>query len=100
MIIPTTAVVGTTNNISLNAQGASSANGTVFTQIVRAASIPGDIDGDGDVDRDDIAIIFAARNQAASGPADPRDLDRDGRITVLDARKAMLLCTRPSCRRE
>ncbi len=100
VIIPTTALVGTTNNISLNAQGASSANGTVFTQIVRAASIPGDLDGDGDVDRDDIAIFFAARNQAASGPADPRDLDRDGRITVLDARKAMLLCTRPSCRRE
>lgn len=100
VIIPATAVVGTTNNISLNAQGASSTNGTVFTQIVRAASIPGDIDGDGNVDRNDIAIIFSARNQAASGPADPRDLDRDGRITVLDARKAMLLCTRPSCRRE
>ncbi len=100
VIIPATAVIGTTNNISLNARGASSANGTVFTQIVRAASIPGDIDGDGDVDRDDIAVIFGARNQAASGPADPRDLDRDGRITVLDGRKAMQLCTRPSCRRE
>lgn len=100
VVIPATAAVGTTNNISLSARGASSANGTVFTQIVRAASIPGDVDGDGDVDRDDIAIIFAARNQAASGPADPRDLDRDGRITVLDARKAMLLCTRPACRRE
>ncbi len=100
VVIPANAVVGTTNNISLSAQGASSANGTVFTQIVRSASIPGDLDNDGDVDRDDIAIIFASRNQLSSGPSDPRDLDGDGRITVLDSRKAMLLCTRPSCRRE
>lgn len=100
LVIPSSAAVGTTNNVSLNARGASSANGTVFTQIVRAASMAGDLDNDGDVDRDDVAIIFAARNQSASGPADPRDQDGDGRITVLDARKAMLLCTRPSCRRE
>jgi hypothetical protein len=100
VVIPSNAAVGTTNNISLSARGASSANGTVFTQVVRATSIPGDLDNDGDVDRDDIAIIFAARNQFASGPADPRDLDRDGRITVLDVRRATLLCTRPSCARE
>lgn len=100
VVIPTSAALGTTNNISLNARGASSANGTVFTQIVRATAIAGDLDNDGDVDRDDISIVFAARNQAASGPSDPRDIDRDGRITVLDSRKVMNLCTRPSCRRE
>ncbi|MFT7722871.1 MAG: VWA domain-containing protein [Roseateles sp.] len=100
VVIPASAAVGTTNNISLSVKGASSANGSVFTQIVRAASIPGDVDNDGDVDRDDVAIIFASRNQPASGPADPRDLDGDGRITVLDGRKSTLLCTRPSCRRD
>ncbi|WP_162254450.1 VWA domain-containing protein [Pelomonas sp. Root1444] len=100
VVIPANAVLGTTNNISLSVQGASTANGSVFTQIVRATSIAGDLDNDGDVDRDDIAVIFAARNQAASGPADPRDVDGDGRITVLDARKATLLCTRPACKRE
>jgi hypothetical protein len=61
------------------------------------AQVLGDIDGDSDVDRDDIAVILGARNQPASGPDDPRDLDGDGIITVLDARKAVLLCTRPGC---
>lgn len=98
--IPTGTPLGTTNNVSLSARGASTANGTVFTQIVRAASIAGDIDGDGDVDRDDVALIFTARNTAASGDGDSRDIDGDGRITVLDARKLTLQCTRANCARE
>lgn len=97
--IPATTPIGTTNNISLAARGASTANGTVFTQIVGAAAIAGDLDRDGDVDRDDVSIIFGSRNQAAAGDADARDIDHDGRITVLDARKATLLCTRPGCAR-
>lgn len=56
-----------------------------------------DIDGDRDVDRADTNLITAARNQPASGLADPRDADRDGRITVLDARRCVVLCTRPLC---
>ena len=59
--------------------------------------IAGDFDGDGDVDRNDLNIILAARNTPASGPDDPRDLDGDGMITGLDARKLVLLCTRPRC---
>ena len=57
----------------------------------------GDIDGDFDVDRDDITMLVAARSTPASGPDDPRDLDGDGQITVLDARIAATLCTEPLC---
>ncbi len=60
-------------------------------------AMPGDVDGDGDVDRNDTDIIMMARNTPATGPADPRDLDHDGTISVLDARIATLLCTRPNC---
>ena len=55
-----------------------------------------DVDADGDVDRLDISLIFAARNQPA-GPGDPRDFDGDGVITVLDARGCVLQCTLPRC---
>jgi hypothetical protein len=58
---------------------------------------PGDLDHDGDVDRNDLNLLLAARNTQASGPSDPRDLDGDGVITVLDGRKLTLLCTRPAC---
>lgn len=57
---------------------------------------PHDLDCDGDVDLDDVKIILDAR-----GPAkvmnDPRDLDGDKKITVMDARKLVLYCTRPQC---
>jgi len=59
--------------------------------------ILGDIDGDGDVDINDVGLIAAARDTPASGPNDLRDLDGDGTITALDAREAVLLCTRPRC---
>jgi hypothetical protein len=55
----------------------------------------GDVDKDGDVDRNDLLILLAARNTPASGPDDPRDLDGDGKITVLDARILATLFTRP-----
>ena len=57
----------------------------------------GDINEDGIVDMDDLNIILAARNTSADGPDDPRDLDGDGMITALDARKLVLLCTCPRC---
>ncbi len=64
-----------------------------------APAVPGDLDGDGDVDRGDLRILLGDRrktvDESACGPA--CDLDGDGRITVLDARKLVLLCTRPRC---
>ena len=57
----------------------------------------GDLDQDGDVDSLDGRIILAARNTPASGPYDPRDLNGDGQITVLDASRLTTLCTRARC---
>ena len=57
----------------------------------------GDLDNDGDIDRDDINIILASRNQAVTDVNDPKDVNGDGRITVTDVRKLMLECTRPRC---
>ncbi len=64
---------------------------------VEGVPIPGDINGDGVVDRADLMLILAARNQPASGPDDPRDMDGDGIITVLDARLLVLACDLPGC---
>lgn len=73
--------------------------GVDLTLIVQAAPPPpavrGDVDGDADVDRSDLAVIVAGRNKPATGPGDPRDLDQDGRITALDARILVTLFTRP-----
>jgi len=56
-----------------------------------------DIDTDGDVDRDDINLIVAARNTPASGIDDLRDIDGNGFINVLDARQCTQLCTYNRC---
>lgn len=58
-------------------------------------NLRGDVDGDGDVDKNDLALVTAARNKPATGPDDPRDLDGDGKITVLDGRILVTLFTRP-----
>lgn len=58
--------------------------------------IPGDLDGNGIVDRLDIMIINSHRNQPASVCPDC-DIDGDGTITVLDARKLMRMCTNARC---
>jgi len=57
----------------------------------------GDINQDGDVDSNDLTLILATKNQPSSGPDDARDLNSDGKIDLLDARKLVLLCTRPLC---
>ena len=55
-----------------------------------------DIDGDGDVDINDVALIRAGIGQPPAA-SDPRDANSDGRITINDVRACTLLCTRASC---
>jgi hypothetical protein len=44
----------------------------------------GDVDGDNDVDEDDLYALEAALGEAANGIDDPRDLNTDGRIDDVD----------------
>lgn len=60
------------------------------------AQLSCDADGDQDVDRNDIAAIVAARN-TPTGIGNRCDVDRDGQITVNDARACTLRCTKPNC---
>ncbi len=55
-----------------------------------------DADLDQDVDRQDITTIFGRRNTPATSN-DPLDIDEDGLITVLDARRCSRECTLPRC---
>jgi hypothetical protein len=61
--------------------------------------VPGDLDGNGVVDRADLNILLRGLNQSVTQSACGTrcDLDGDGMITALDARKLQLLCTRPRC---
>lgn len=56
----------------------------------------GDLDGDCDVDMNDLNIIKANLNKFASACPEC-DLDKDGKITVLDAKKLMNMCNCPQC---
>jgi Choice-of-anchor I domain len=56
----------------------------------------GDLGGDGDVDRDDVNIIKAHLGEPAS-VCPECDIDGDGVITILDARKLVKMCTCPRC---
>ena len=58
--------------------------------------LPYDFDGDCDIDRLDLNHVIRFRNQpAANCPA--CDIDGDGMVTVLDARKLVLMCTNARC---
>jgi len=61
----------------------------------------GDIDGDTDVDLNDFNRLRADLNKAVldSQCGTDCDLDGDGRITILDARQLVLLCSRSKCGR-
>ena len=53
--------------------------------------LAGDLDNDGDVDSDDRNLIMVARNTIALSPGDRRDIVRDGRIDLRDARAILRL---------
>lgn len=55
-----------------------------------------DLDRSGAIDSRDVNLLLAGRGPA-KGPTDSRDLDRDGWITVNDARKLATQCTAPAC---
>jgi len=65
--------------------------------VVGAPPFPGDVDGDDDIDQDDLTLLDARRNQPAQSGSDPGDLDGDGWITGLDLRALAIRCTRPGC---
>ncbi|MGE0825953.1 MAG: hypothetical protein AB7G75_29735 [Candidatus Binatia bacterium] len=70
--------------------------GTRVTKLTLLCRNFHDLDCDGNVDSDDVKIILAARGPARATD-DPRDLDGDGQITVLDARTLTLFCTKARC---
>jgi VCBS repeat-containing protein len=84
---PTAAQAGTQTVTVRVTDLAGSFKEQTFTITVEAVVCDGDLDGDGDRDLDDLNVILRARNTNACGPHDCRDVDGDGRITVLDARK-------------
>jgi hypothetical protein len=73
-----------------------SANGDLRVLVVRAA---GDINGDGVVDQNDLAIIEQNKNQTVANSACgfACDLNGDGVINNADEELAVTLCTNASC---
>ncbi len=62
-----------------------------------AAGMMCDVDDSGGVDFLDILRIFSTIRYPAEGLNDPRDLDGDGTITLMDARGCVRECSRPFC---
>ena len=56
-----------------------------------------DLNHDGVIDYLDVELLYAGGDQPAASPTDPRDLDRDGFITVADVLRLMTQCTNPGC---
>jgi hypothetical protein len=56
-----------------------------------------DMDGDGDIDRNDINVVFGLRG-TTSPPSDPlADVDDNGIININDGRGCVLRCDLPRC---
>jgi hypothetical protein len=86
------------NDIRFEASSPSVAIGDFGLHVHTAndAIVPCDVDDNGVIDRNDIALVFAARDTTAAID-DPRDENQDGVITVNDARRCVLQCTKAGC---
>ena len=73
------------------------ASDTPYRLVVTSAGRLCDANDDEHVDRLDIEAIFDARGALAYGPADLRDANGDGRVTVGDGRLCQQACDLPSC---
>ncbi|MCB1841409.1 MAG: VCBS repeat-containing protein [Halioglobus sp.] len=62
-----------------------------------APTLFGDVDGDGDVDFNDIVIIWLSRGEPAGGSSDRRDVDGNGSIATADVDAAAANCSRAGC---
>ncbi len=82
---------------SLECQGADGMVHSVSSTLHPVPAVACDVNGDGQIDRLDIALILEALNTPALPDGDPRDADEDGVITVIDARICSTRCTRPGC---
>jgi hypothetical protein len=56
-----------------------------------------DVNGDGQIDKQDISLITSVLNTPAAGPTDTRDANKDGIINALDARICVTKCTYAGC---
>lgn len=72
-------------------------SGYIHAQCGTPAPMLCDADGDRDVDQNDIRAIGLAKGTPASGAGDIRDVDRDGTITIVDARQCVSHCTTDHC---
>lgn len=69
----------------------------IVSLYLEAASLKGDFNQDGMVNRDDLYQLYALFNQTV--PADHEmDLNGDQKINILDLRALVGLCTNPGCR--
>ncbi len=72
-----------------------------YSQLIITYILPGapqgELNGDGVIDINDLNILRNVLNTDAYSGQDPRDIDGDGRITILDMRKLVLECDHPRC---
>ncbi len=89
----TTSLIPEETTNFLNIASSESAGTDFLTDIdifVEPEPLEGDADRDRDIDLDDVRAVIAGINTDISGDNDPRDINGDGQITVLDARQLVI----------